>query len=143
MLHGYSSTRVWRNGKQLRLGAHVAHTKQNGGQEEGESIQWHQAAHVDDHVPIRLPILERSPNVALVKVLGSFPLSVHDEAALNTNAFLRSEEASSVGPIKDHPPTKGTYNNGRKTFENENPGPAGSTADAVHLGNGSSEKTTE
>lgn len=135
---GQRRTRIRRHREELRPRADVAHAAQDGGEEEGEGIQRHQAAHVDDHVPIRLPILGGSPDISLVKVFSGSTLTVHDETALNADAILGGQETGSIRPVKDHPPAKDANKDGRQTLEDEDPSPTRFAADAVHLSNGSS-----
>ncbi|KAI6765708.1 hypothetical protein HG530_006778 [Fusarium avenaceum] len=70
-------------------------------------------------------------------------LAIHDETALNTDALILGEETRSVGPVKDHPPTKGANNDRSKTFEDKDPSPTRSAANSIHLRNSSGEETTE
>lgn len=121
----------------------MAHAAEDGGEEEGEGVEGGEAAAVDDHVAVRLPVLEGGVDVALVKVLGGAALAVHDEAALDADAVVLVEEGCRLGPVKDHPPAEDTDEGGGETFDDEDPGPAGHAANTLHLGNGSGEETTE
>ncbi|GJD04251.1 hypothetical protein ColKHC_13076 [Colletotrichum higginsianum] len=131
------------HGEQLGLGAGVAHAAQDGGQEEREGVQGHEAAHVDGHVAVRLPVLEGGVDVALVKVLGGAALLAGDEAALDADAVVRGEEAGVLGPVEDHPPAEDADEDGGQALDDEDPSPAGLAADAVHGGDGGGEQAAE
>lgn len=121
----------------------MTHAAENCRQEEGEGVEGHEAAHVDDHVAVRLPVRHGGVDVALVKVLGGAALLVGDEAALDTDALVGGQEAGALGPVEDHPPAEDAYEDGGKTLDDEDPGPAGFAADAVHLGDGCGEETAK
>lgn len=55
----------------MSAGACVAHTSENGRQEQGEGVQRHEATHVDDRKAPALPVLERSIDVATVVLFRS------------------------------------------------------------------------
>lgn len=113
--HG-SCDSIRRNRQKLCVGASVTHTSQDGGQEQGESVQGHQASHVDDGVAPALPVLESSSDVATVVFLSSVGLVVGGETTTNAEAVFRREEASGAGPIEDHPPAESANEHGGDTL---------------------------
>lgn len=98
------------------MGASVTHTSQDGGQEQRESVQGHQASHVDDGVAPALPVLESSSDVATVVLLGRVGLVVGGETTTDADTVLRREEASGSGPIEDHPPAESADEHGGDTL---------------------------
>lgn len=104
------------NRQELSFCTGVAHASKNGGQEEGESIEWHQTSHVDDGVSPALPVLDGSGDVAAVVLLGRVGLVVRSEAATHADAVLRRQEASSTGPIEDHPPAEAANEHSSETL---------------------------
>ena len=98
--------RVGRDTQQLGFGACVAQAGQDGGKEQAECIQWHETAHVDDHVPVGFPVLEAGVDVALIELLGRLLLLVGDDAAAETDAVVFRQESRVVGPVEHHPPAE-------------------------------------
>jgi len=157
--HG-SCNSIRRNRQKLRLGTGVAHTSQDGGQEQRESVQGHQAPHVDYGVAPALPVLESSGNVAAIVLLSGVGLVVGGETTTDADAVLRGKEASSAGPIEDHPPTESADEHGGDTLltvledvemmsqcmsylDDEDPSPAVLATDAIHQRDRSGEQTAE
>lgn len=134
---------VGRYTEELSPSADVSHAAQDGGQEERKGIERDQAAHVDNHVSVRLPVLEGLVDVAAVKVLGGATLAVHNQAALDANAVVGAEEAGSLGPVKHKPPAEDADENGSDTLDDENPCPARSATNAVHLCDSGGKETTK
>jgi len=108
---------IRRNRQKLCVGAGVAHASQDSGQEQRESVQGHQASHVDDGVAPALPVFESSSDVAAVVLLSGVGLVVGGETTANTDAVLRGEEASGAGPVEDHPPAESADEHGGDTLQ--------------------------
>lgn len=157
--HG-SCDSIRRNREKLCVGAGVAHTSQDGGQEQRESVQGHQAPHVDDGVAPALPVLESSGDVATVVLLSSVGLVVGGETTTDADAVFRREEASGAGPVEDHPPAESADEHGGDTLlpvsenvemksqrmsylDDEDPSPAVLATDAIHQRDRSGKQTTE
>ena len=154
---------VRRNRQKLRVGTGIAHTSQDGGQEQRERVQGHQASHVDDGVAPALPVLESSSDVATIVLLSGVGLVVGGETTTNADAVLRGKEASGAGPIEDHPPAESADEHGSDTLlpgledarseddeltgvfylDDENPSPAILATDAIHQRDRCGEQTTE
>lgn len=151
---------VRRNRQKLCLGTGVAHTSQDGWQEQRESVQGHQATHVDDGVAPALPVLEGGSDMAAVVLLSGVGLVVGSETTTNADTVLRGEEASGAGPIEDHPPAEsadehssdtllpvsedvGTMSDRTSYLDDEDPSPAILATNAIHQRDRCGEQTTE
>lgn len=151
---------VRRDREKLCVCTGVAHTSQDGGQEERESVQGHQATHVDDGVAPALPVLEGGGDVATVVLFSGVGLVVGSKTTTDTNAVLRGEEASGTRPVEDHPPAECTDEHGSDALlllsedakakgqcvsylNDENPGPAVLATNAIHQRDRCGKQTTE
>ena len=137
-------SRVGRYGEQLRVGGFVAKPTDDRRQEERKGIQRHIGAHIDEGVQPSLPVCDTSPEVPHLKgfMLGA-GLLVELQAADDALAVGRGEEGGVVGEVVDHPDGDDADEYGRDAFEDEDPGPAGLVADAVHLADGCCEEAAE
>ncbi len=118
--------------------------RDDGGKEERKGIERAIGTHVNDHVHISLPILDRIPKVRHFKVLMlGRRLLVHLQPANHPATVIRRQESRLVREIKDHPERRDTNKHSRQTFKNENPGPAVLASNTAHLANRRSEQTTE
>lgn len=141
--HG-SRDGIWRNGQELRFGTGVTHTEENRGKEQGEAVQWAKATHVADGVDQGLDVSQRFLYVAAIDVADSGAgLSISAQTTLSSQLLFGAEEAGRVWEIENHPPAEDADEDGDETLNNEDPAPALVSANAVHLGDGSSQETTE
>lgn len=126
------------------LGGFVAQVSDDGREEEGEGVEGAVGAHVDDHETPRLPVFDCRPEVGHfeVLVLGG-RLLVLLQPAEDAGAIVVGEEFGFVGEVVDHPVGCDADENGRQSFEDENPCPSRFPAYTVHLSNGRGEETTE
>ena len=80
----------------------VAHLLDNGGNEEGESIESAIAAHIDDRPGQRLPVFDSGPEVFEFELFVlSARLLVRFQTAKYTAAVIFTEELGLVGKVVD------------------------------------------
>lgn len=65
------------------------------------------------------PVLDGGDNVALVVLFAGAGLFIFCETAADSKALVGSEEASSIGPVEDHPPAESSHSHGRESFDDE------------------------
>lgn len=122
----------------------VAHSSDNGWQEERERIQRHVAAHIDQHANPHLIILHCGPEIAHLELfMFGGGLLIGLQATDDTDAIDVREECGLVRKVVDCPEGSNAEEYCDDTFEDKDPCPTGSTAKSIHKIDCCSEKTTK
>lgn len=109
---------------------HLPHIANDGWQEETEGIEWHVAAHVDDHPEPHFIILECLYNSQLAEPLMLIgTLFIFTQTTDDADGIGVGEEFSVVGEVVYHVERGDTEDDGYDAFEDEDPGPAVFVAD--------------
>ena len=92
----------------------------------------------------RLPIEKTAPDVVPAEILArGAELVVGLEAAHDERALLLGEELGRVREVLDDPERRCAGDDGDEALEDEDPCPAGLSAETPHLGDAAGEETTE
>lgn len=139
-----SSNGVRRNREQVGAGAGETELGNDGGEEEGECVQSAVAAHVNGGEGEGFPVLDRGPEIRHFElfVVGG-GLGVCFQTADHAATIVFGQELGFGGEVLHHPVTDYADDDGGKAFEDEDPGPTFQATDALHLGDGGGEQTTE
>lgn len=120
----------------------VAHTLDNGGEEDGDGVERGVDADGDDHVNPDLPVTEGILHELPIKGIRE-DRAVLFETAENLLALVISEELGSVGVIVHDKEGHDSKDKGDEALNDEDPGPAVKVANTVHLHDTPGQETTE